>query len=92
VEMSLGGVFFLAGDLDRALPHLEVASRSCTALDEPILHTVATYRLGVAREQRNDKQGACAAYRAVLDRWGRAKASITAQSAAARAKALKCAE
>jgi len=92
VEMLLGGVFFLAGELDRALPHLETASRSCTALDEPILHTVATYRLGVAREQRGDKQGACSAYRAVLDRWGRAKASATAQSAATRAKALKCPE
>ncbi|MRG94013.1 serine/threonine-protein kinase [Polyangium spumosum] len=92
VEMLLGGVFFLAGDVAAALPHLEAASRSCTALDEPIWHTVAIYRLGVAREQRSDKEGACSAYRAVLDRWGRVKASVTAQSAAARARALKCAD
>ena len=92
VEMWLGGVHYLAGDVERSLPHLEVAVRSCTALAEPIYHTVATYRLGVAREQRNDKQGACSAYRVVLDRWGRVKGSVTAQGAAARAKALKCVE
>ncbi|MDI3289383.1 serine/threonine-protein kinase [Polyangium sp. 15x6] len=92
VEMWLGGLHSLAGDAERALPHLEIAARSCTALDEPMQHTVATFRLGLVREQRNDKSGACAAYRTVLGRWGRVKGSVTAQAAAVRAKALKCGE
>lgn len=92
VEMWLGGLHSMAGDPESALPHLQIAARSCTALDEPIQHTVATFRLGLVREQRNDKPGACAAYRTVLGRWGRARGSVTAQAAAARAKALKCGE
>ncbi|UQA60878.1 protein kinase domain-containing protein [Polyangium aurulentum] len=88
----LGNIAFLSGRLDEALPRLEEAARSCTALDDPIRHTIATYRLGVVHESRKEKAAACAAYKVVLRRWGQADDSQTAKAAAQRAKALGCTE
>ncbi|TKD03534.1 serine/threonine-protein kinase [Polyangium fumosum] len=90
VTAVLGEVAFLAGRYDEALPRLESAARSCTALDAPLRHTLATYRLGVVRERLKEKAEACAAYKVVLRRWGQADASTTAKAAAQRATALGC--
>jgi len=90
VTAVLGEVAFLAGRYDEALPRLESAARSCTALDDPLRHTLATYRLGVVRERLEEKAEACAAYKVVLRRWGQADESTTAKAAARRAKALGC--
>jgi serine/threonine-protein kinase len=88
----LGDLAFLSGRYEEALPRLEDAARSCTALDDPIRHTIATYRLGVVHESRKDKPKACAAYKVVLRRWGQTDESETAKAAARRAKALGCTE
>ena len=49
--------------------------------------------IGLALEQKGDKEGACAAYASVLDRLGNAKPrSVTAEKAKAHAKALGCPE
>jgi serine/threonine-protein kinase len=88
----LGDLAFLSGRYDEALPRLEEAARSCTALDDPIRHTVATYRLGVVHESRKEKAKACAAYKVVLRRWAQADGSLTAKDAARRAKELACAD
>ncbi|UQA54726.1 protein kinase domain-containing protein [Polyangium aurulentum] len=87
---GLGKVHALAGDPKAALPHLEAAASPCMVLEEPTSHTLNQYRLGVAREAVGDRAGACEAYRVVLDRWGRVKASETARDAARRSKALDC--
>ena len=92
VESLVGGVYFLAGEYGNAEPYLERAAHGCTALDEPLRHTVATYRLGVVREARGDHAGACAAYATVLSRWANEKRSVTAKNALSRSKHMKCSD
>jgi len=90
-DAAVGLTFFLAGRTDDALRWLERAARTCRVLDLPVEHTRAHYWLGMAREASGDKEGACAAYRVVRDRWGKAKPrSITAEKAAERLRALSC--
>jgi serine/threonine-protein kinase len=91
VDADIGRTYFLAGDLDEALPTLERASSDCSPVDRPIEHTRASYFLGLAREAKGDTAGACAAYGVVRDRWGSAKPrSVTAQKAVARLRSLGC--
>jgi serine/threonine-protein kinase len=91
VEATTGRTFLLADRVDEALPWLEAATKTCRALELPVLHTRAHLWLGQAREKKGDRAGACAAYGVVLDRWGKAKPrSVTADEARARAKALGC--
>jgi serine/threonine-protein kinase len=87
---ALAKVHALAGRTKEALPELESVVSSCQGLVDPIGHMRAELELGQMREAAGDAAGACAAYGAVLDRWGSAKRSVTAAAAAARAKALAC--
>ena len=87
----VGHALLLAGRVDEAVAFLRVATRSCFALDDPFVHTRAFLWLGEALEQQKDKDGACAAYARVEDRWGKARPrSMTAAEAQRRALALKC--
>jgi eukaryotic-like serine/threonine-protein kinase len=91
-EAQVGRALLLGGRTDEALPWLERAARTCRVLELPVQHTRAALWLGMAREARGDKEGACAAYRVVRDRWGKAKPrSVTAEKAADRQRALGCA-
>jgi hypothetical protein len=92
IDAMIGKVYLLAGHPEEAIPHLTraAADSDCSAVSDPMSHTVAEYHLGMAHEARNDKVSACAAYRVVLERWSAAKGSVTAKAAAARAKALDC--
>jgi serine/threonine-protein kinase len=90
-EADVGRTYLLAGRNDEALTWLTRAAKTCRVLDYPVAHTRAQLWLGLAREAAHDKEGACAAYRVVLSRWGKAKPkSVTADKAAERAKALSC--
>ncbi len=90
-EAAVGRTFFLAGRTDEAMPWLERAAKTCRALELPVEHTRAALWLGAAREAKGDKEGACAAYRVVRDRWGKAKPrSVTAEKAAERLRGLGC--
>jgi serine/threonine-protein kinase len=80
----------LAGQPDEGLRQLEVAANSCTALVDPFQYTKVHLWLGQAREQHGDRAGACAAYRVVDGRWGRARRSVTGAQARARIVALGC--
>jgi serine/threonine-protein kinase len=87
----VGHALLLAGRTDEAITRLEEATRSCRALDHPVLHTRAHDWLGLAREARGDLAGACAAYAVVIARWGHADPrSVTADHARARMSALGC--
>lgn len=89
--VGVGSTYLLAGQVDEAIRWSEEASRSCLALHSPVEHTRAFAWLGRAREARGDKQGACAAFRRVLERWGDAKPrSVTAEMARERIQALGC--
>jgi eukaryotic-like serine/threonine-protein kinase len=91
VDASVGLTYLLAGDAGRAVAWLEPATRSCRALSFPVEHVRAHLWLGEAREARGDKAGACASYRAVLQRWGEAKPrSTTADKARERTSTLGC--
>jgi eukaryotic-like serine/threonine-protein kinase len=88
---DIGRTLLLAGRKEDGLKWIREAANSCEALDFPIEHTRAIYWLGQALEQTGDREGACRAYRRVLDRWGNAKPrSVTATRARERAKALAC--
>ena len=90
-EAHVGHALLLGGRTDEALPWLERAVRTCRVLELPVLHTRAQLWLGMAREAKGDKDAACAAYRVVRERWGKAKPpSMTAQKAAERLRALSC--
>jgi serine/threonine-protein kinase len=87
----VGNVFLQAGRFEEAIVPLGRAVASCIALQEPASHTRASLRLGIAREALGQTEGACAAYRLVLDRWGHARPrSISADEARRRAAALGC--
>jgi serine/threonine-protein kinase len=88
---DVGRAFLLAGRVDEAISMLEEATRSCRALEIPVLHTRAHDWLGQAREAAGDRAGACAAYGVVISRWGHAvPRSVTAEHARARMAALGC--
>ena len=90
-EASIGLTFLLGGKPDEALRWLERAARSCKVLELPVEHTRAHLWLGMAREAQGDKVGACAAYRVVRDRWGKAKPrSVTWEKTAERMRAAGC--
>jgi serine/threonine protein kinase/tetratricopeptide (TPR) repeat protein len=86
----IGRLYLLAGRAEEALPLLKSAAASCGVLDDPIRHTQGTYHLGQALAATGDKAGACAAFKVVQGRWGKATESRTARAAAAEAKALRC--
>ena len=68
---DVGRTFLATGRIDEALPWLEAATRECSAFDEPFAHTRAHLDLGLAREAKGDRDGACRAYDVVVARWGR---------------------
>jgi serine/threonine-protein kinase len=86
----VGRVYLLAGRPEEALPFLKRAAAHCGALNDPMQHTQSTYHLGEALAATGDKAGACAAFKVVQGRWGKAPESRTARAAAAKARALRC--
>jgi serine/threonine-protein kinase len=90
-EALVGHAYLLAERVDDAVGLLRSGSAACTLLAEPIASTRAWAELGGALESKGDVAGACAAYRVVLDRWGKAKPrSVTADKARTRVTALRC--
>lgn len=88
---AFGRLHLLTGKPDAALPFLEKMVRTCLSLMSPRLHAQAALQLGQAREALADREGACAAYADVIERWGSAQPpSVTAGSARSRARALRC--
>jgi tetratricopeptide (TPR) repeat protein len=91
-DFLIGKAYFLAGRIDEAVPFLRRAAASCLAFESSLPATRASLMLGHALGQTDDKAGACAAYKTVTDRWGRAKPrSITADDAKKSAAKLGCA-
>jgi serine/threonine-protein kinase len=89
--MGIGPAYWLGGRAEDALSWLEKATKICNGLSFPVEHTRAHAWLGQALEARGDKEGACAAYRVVVERWGEAKRrSVTASMVQSRMKALSC--
>jgi tetratricopeptide (TPR) repeat protein len=92
LEGGVGRTYLLAGRVPEAIEWLRAATASCAALEFPFEHTSAHLWLGQALEAGGESQAACAAYRIVLDRWGKARPrSTTAEQARERSKALGCA-
>jgi serine/threonine protein kinase/tetratricopeptide (TPR) repeat protein len=91
-SVSVGRVYWLAGQLDEAQSLLEQEVHACTAIRWAYRHVRAVYLLGRVKEARGDVAGACAAYEDVLARWGHAAPrSMTADDAKARMLLLACA-
>jgi serine/threonine protein kinase len=84
-------IFALAGHPAEALPDLRAVTTSCRMLRDPGESVRAQLWLGEALEKTHDMEGACDAYRKVVDRWGGEKRSVTAAAARARINALGCA-
>jgi serine/threonine-protein kinase len=90
-DAHIGRTYFLAGDTSEALPDLRRAARSCLALHKPFEHTQVHLVLGQALAVLGERDEACAAYRVVLTRWGKARPrSVTAEKARSLAQALGC--
>jgi serine/threonine-protein kinase len=90
VDLNIGKVLVLAGEVDRARPHLERAARSCSAVADPMAFMVARLYYGMVLEGAGEIEKARAAYEDVLAHWGKARPkSATAEKARARLKALK---
>ena len=87
---GIGRTFLLAGDVDRAIPYLRKATRSCFPLDYPFPFVQSQRWLGEALARKGDHEGACSAFGALLARWGAAKRSVTATAVRERMKELKC--
>jgi eukaryotic-like serine/threonine-protein kinase len=87
---NLGRLLLMAGRSDDALIYLRAAAADCGPLSDAFSAVRAHDWLATALESRGDTAGACAEYGKVLDRWGSAKKSVTADRARARRKALHC--
>jgi serine/threonine-protein kinase len=88
---AAGRVLLLAGRAAEAVPLLRAATATCSALEVPVEHTRAFAHLGDALEKTGDTAGACKSYKAVVDLWSAAKPrSVSAETAKARRRALKC--
>ncbi|MDC0740191.1 serine/threonine-protein kinase [Polyangium mundeleinium] len=87
---SLGHMRLLVGKEIEALPYLEKAAQVCPNPWQSRWYVHQQARLGIAREAKGDKPGACSAYRAVLSRWSNPKESVTARDVEKRAKGLGC--
>lgn len=88
---GVGPARLLTGKTDEATSWLSDVTKSCLVLEFPVEHTQAYGWLGRAYEAKHDKSKACAAYRVVLDRWGKARPkSVTADKARERTKLLGC--
>jgi eukaryotic-like serine/threonine-protein kinase len=86
-----GRTYLLAGKPEEAIGYLKRAVANCEVLWFVFFRMHAALDLGQALEATKDTQGACAAYKLVLDRWGHAKPrSVTADKARERSKALAC--
>jgi serine/threonine-protein kinase len=88
---DIGRTLLLAGDAAAATPYLKRATRSCLPLDLPFPFVRSQLGLGEALAKSGDTSGACAAWGALIARWGDAKPrSTTASAARARSKELGC--
>jgi serine/threonine protein kinase len=87
---AMAKVHALAGRWSEALPELRLVTSSCHALADPLAYVRTELAFGEALEASGATEGACAAYRAVLQRWGGAKRSVTAAAASAHERALGC--
>jgi predicted Zn-dependent protease len=91
VDPAVGLTFLLGGRTEEAIAWLTKATRSCFAYYAPVEDTSAHAWLGQALAAKGDKKGACAAYKVVLDRWGKARPrSTTAERAKKQATELGC--
>ncbi len=89
-EWPIGRTYRLAGRDSEALPFLSHAVRACVLLENPFEQTLASFDLGAALEKVGQVAAACDAYRVVVQRWGRAPASVTAAKARERLTSLRC--
>ncbi len=89
-QVFAGRAFRLAGDMDRAVPFLEAGAKSCFAVGFPITHTLANLELGQAYHALGRTADACAAFKVVVDRWGRMKESRSAREAKTIMSTLGC--
>lgn len=86
-----GRVLLALGKVEEAAAAFESYTNSCNGATDPFWHTRSFLWLGEAREKLGQNEKACAAYRVVLDRWGKAEPrSVTADAARARMKVLRC--
>jgi serine/threonine-protein kinase len=91
IEERIGGAKLLASDVQGAVGHLRHAVGMCTPILYPFQVVWAEAHLGDALAMQGDVRGACAAYKAVLARWGSARPrSVTADATRLRAKVLAC--
>ncbi len=90
VDGQIGLALRLGGEKAEGLGYLRRGAKTCRALFEPFAHVHAVSALAAALEEEGDKDGACAAHKQVLDRWGAAKRSVTAEKSRARVRALGC--
>jgi hypothetical protein len=96
VNAQVGHLLLLARRFADAASRLELVAFDCALFrwDNSYIPVMvrAAYDLGQAREGLGDADGACVAYRRVLDRWGGAvPRSTSAEAARARSRALHCA-
>jgi eukaryotic-like serine/threonine-protein kinase len=92
LDWHIGRTYVLAGRPRDALRWLEPSAGSCRTIAMPVTYVRALHWLGRAREETNDRAGACQAYAEVLKHWGNAKPkSITAEATRTRVRALGCA-
>jgi serine/threonine-protein kinase len=88
IDFYAGRAYALAGAHAAAIPPLRRIAGGCLALADPVPRTQALLYLGLALEG-TDAEGARAAYKKVIDRWGKATPpSLTAGKARMRLLAL----
>jgi serine/threonine-protein kinase len=89
--LSVGKTYLLAGRVDEAMPFLERAATHCLVAQHPFEAVRAHLLRGEAHQARGDVAKACADYREVLRRWGKARPrSLSAEEASRRSQRLGC--
>ncbi len=88
-DETVGETFSIAGDPERALPHLRRAANAC-AIDFPIQSLRARYLLGRTLESQGRIKEACDAYRRVLLPWAKLPVSRLMRDTRLHATQLGC--
>ncbi|HRI67212.1 MAG TPA: hypothetical protein PK156_23375 [Polyangium sp.] len=85
-----GKALMLVGKPREALPYLERVNHACLETIMVLWFVQSRALLGMAHETLGNEALACESFAKVLDRWGKAKQSVTAKAVTEHAQKLRC--
>jgi hypothetical protein len=89
-DWTIGRTYLAADDVERAAPYLMRATRSCSTVSMPIVHTRAFFDRGRLLERIGEQAEACASYAHVRCHWSDTVRIVLAREARDASMRLSC--